>query len=229
VKTKSLKIVAILPSIFCLSFLPARAALVSGVYQTLPGAVVTESGDRVPNGSRIVPISATLTIDVNSAEPSLSAVITNAVLEGGTPFLLTLHSSSAAKLPSGAYRFQGDYLGEMYLSGTQYEFDYQFSASTNGQIVWDGHDYWAGGHLWFVTITNITLVPVPWLYIAQTTPTSFQISWGTNFADHVLESTGFLQSTAWDRVTNAPAKVGERLSVTVDMDGPSRFYRLVSR
>src|SRR5437879_13852194 len=43
---------------------PACAALESGTYQTLPGATVEERGDRVPNGSRVVPLSATLKFDL---------------------------------------------------------------------------------------------------------------------------------------------------------------------
>src|SRR5512144_1659287 len=66
----------------------AGAALASGVYQTLLGATVREWGDRVPNGSRMVPLFGTLRFDLSSALPSLTAVITNAVLEGGGPFAL---------------------------------------------------------------------------------------------------------------------------------------------
>ena len=73
---------------------PADAALESGVYQTLPGATVEERGDRVPNGSRVVPFCATLTFDLMATPPSLTALIPNAVLEGGEPFALTVRSSS---------------------------------------------------------------------------------------------------------------------------------------
>ena len=68
----------------------ACAALGSGIYETLPGATVEERGDRVPNGSRVVGLSATLTIDLGTAPPSLTAAIRNAVLEGGDPFALTV-------------------------------------------------------------------------------------------------------------------------------------------
>jgi len=61
---------------------PACAALESGVYQTLSGATVEEFGDRVPNRSRVVPFSATVTFDLGGAQPSLTAVIPNAVLDG---------------------------------------------------------------------------------------------------------------------------------------------------
>ncbi len=205
---------------------PGYAALVPGAYQTLPGVTVREWGDRVPNKSRMVPLFATLRFDLNSAPPSFTAWITNAVLEGGDPFALTIRSLSGSRLPDGAYRFQGDYLREIYPSGTQYFFDYQFSASTNGEVVWNGMDYWAGGHLWYVTISNITLVPVPWLDMAQVGPASVQIAWGTNFADYLLESAAVLLGPGWRTVTNAPSIAGERFSVTLDMDVATRFYRL---
>ena len=87
-------------------------------------------------------------------------------------------------------------------------------------------DYWAGGHLWYVMISNITLVPVPWLDIAHVGSASVQIAWATNFADCVLESTASLSAPGWGTVTNAPIIAGERVSVTVDVDVSNRFYRL---
>ena len=84
-----------------LSGRPAWAALESAVYQTVPGAMVEERGDRVPGGSRYVPFFATLTFDLIATEPSLTAVITNAVLEGGEPFVLTVRSSSGTQLVDG--------------------------------------------------------------------------------------------------------------------------------
>src|SRR5262245_16417129 len=96
------------------------AALTSGVYQTLPGATVEERGDRVSNEFRIVPLSATLTFDLASTPPSLTAEIPNAVLEGGLPFALTVRSTSGNRLNDGTYRFTGDYLRDLNPSGTQY-------------------------------------------------------------------------------------------------------------
>ncbi len=205
---------------------PAGAALGSGVYQTIPGATVEESGDRVPNRSRIVPLFGTFRFDLSSVSPSLTAVITNAVLEGGEPFELTIRSSSGAKLPDGTYRFTGDYLGEIYPSGTQYLFDYRFAASSNGEAVWNGMDYWAGGHLWYVVISNITLVPVPWLDIGRIGAASVQITWATNFADHVLECATGLPAPTWSTVTNAVIIEGDRLSLTLDVANSNRFFRL---
>ncbi len=204
----------------------AGAALQSGVYQTPPGAMVREWGDRVPNGSRVVPIFATLTFDLGAAQPALTAVITNAVLEGGNPFALTVHSSSGSHLVDGTYRFMGDYLQDIYPSGTQYLFDWGFSAASDGSVVWNGNTYWAGGHIWQVAVSNITLVPAAWLNISRVGTVSAQIMWGTNFADHVLEYATSLPALGWNTVTNAVTSAGDRLSVTLETGISSRFYRL---
>ncbi len=140
---------------------PGCAGLESGVYQTIPGSTVEERGDRVPNGSRVVPFSANVTFDLGAALPSLTAVIPNAVLEGGDPFALTVRSSSGAQLMDGTYQFTGDYLRDIYPAGTQYFFDWKFSTSTDGGVVWNGVTGWAGGHIWEVTISDIALVPEP--------------------------------------------------------------------
>jgi hypothetical protein len=133
--------------------------LESGVYQSAAGATVEERGDRVPNGSRDAPLSATLTIDLGAAEPSLTALLSNALLEGGNPFELSVRSSSGTQLPDGAYRFMGDYLGEISPSRTQYLFDWRFSTTVDGSVVWNGANYFAGGHIWQVTISDVALVP----------------------------------------------------------------------
>ena len=205
---------------------PACAALESGVYQTVPGATVEERGDRVPNRSRVVPLFATLTFDLSATEPSLIAVITNAVLEGGDPFALTARSSSGVLLTDGAYWFTGDYLRDIYPSGTQYLLEWRFSTSTNGAVVWNGINYWAGGHLWYVTISNLTLVAIASLNISRVGTASVRMTWATNFADHVLEYAASLPAVGWSTVTNATSTIGDRLSVTVDIDASQRFYRL---
>jgi len=206
--------------------LPAGAALESGIYQTLPGATVEERGDRVPNGNRVMPFSATVKLDLSGTPPTLTAVIPNAVLEGGTPFALTVSSSSGQHLIDGSYSFTGDYLRELQPSGTQYLFDWEFSASTNGQVVWNGITGWAGGHIWQVTITNLNLVPQAWLSISAAGAASIQITWATNFADYVLESAGSFPTAGWSIVTNAASTAGGRLSVTLDTGNSTQFYRL---
>jgi hypothetical protein len=206
--------------------LPARAAPPSLVYQTLPGAMVQETGDRVPNGSREVPLFATLTFDLAATPPSLAAVITNAVLEGGAPFTLSVRSSSGSQAVDASYRFTGDYLRDIEPSGTQYLFDWKFSAPTNGQMVWNGGTYWAGGHIWNVTISNLALVPLPWLDLSRVGPRSIQLTWATNFADYSLEHANSSAPLTWNTVTNVPLNVGERLAVILETDALERFYRL---
>jgi hypothetical protein len=206
--------------------LPAQAQLHSGHYQTLPGTTVTEYGERVPHGSRVVPFSATLTLDLAPAQRSLYAVIPNAVLEGGAPFALTVHSSAGSQLPDGSYRFGGDYLRDLYPNGTQYLFDWRFSARTNGEVVWNGTTYWAGGHIWYVTLTNLTLAPAPWLDIGRADPAGIQIMWATNFGDYILESADGLAAPNWNVVTNAVTNTGHHFSVTLDTSAANSFYRL---
>jgi hypothetical protein len=206
--------------------LPAEGQLQSGHYQTLAPATVTEHGDRVPNGSRVVPFSATVTLHLASAPPSLSAFIADAVLEGGTPFPLTVRSSSGSLQPDGSYHFNGDYLRDLYPNGTQYLFDWRFSESTNGNVVWNGATYWAGGHIWYVGITNITLVPAPWLDIQRAGPATVQLAWATNFGDYILESARGLRTPAWNTVTNAVTNWDNRMLVVCETDTTNTFFRL---
>ena len=201
--------------------LPGRAAVGSGLYQTVPGAMVLEKGDYVPSHSRLVPLFATVRLDFNSAPPSLTGAITNAVLEGGAPFALTVTNSSWYPWTDGSYNFHG-----YYLAGTQYLFDWRFSMSTNGEVLWNGYDYWTGGHIWQVPISNITMVPLPWLDIARVGPASVNITWSTNLADSVLESISSLSTPGWGAVTNVPIIAGDQFSVTLDPSGSSRFFRL---
>jgi hypothetical protein len=199
---------------------PACAAFQSGVYQTLAGATVQERGDRVPNGSRVIPYCAALTFDLGGAQPSLAAVIPNAVLEGGDPFPLTVHSSFGAQLADGTYDFRGDYIQD-----TQYLFDWRFSVSPDGQITWNGSTFWAGGHWWQITISSLTVVPAARLAISRAGTTTVQLAWATNFSDHVLEFATNLSAAAWNTLTNT-LTTNDTLSVTVDSAALQRFYRL---
>src|ERR1041385_7991648 len=179
----------------------AAAAIESGVYATSRGATVEERGDQVPNRNRVVAFSATVTIDLSAGEPSITAVSPNAVLEGGGPFGLTVRSATGAKMTNDTYRFTGDYLEDLYPSGTQYLFDWKFSSSTNGGVVWNGTTGWAGGHSWYVTIPNVTLVPQALLSISRVGTAAVQITWSTNFADHVLQYATSLPASDWSTVT----------------------------
>jgi hypothetical protein len=171
-------------------------------------------------------MSATLMFDLRAPEPSLTAVITNAVLEGGDPFPLTVRNSLGLPLEDGAYRFTGDYLRDLIPSGTQYLFDWSFSTSTNGDVVWNGTTAWAGGHAWYVAITNVALVPAASLSVARVGTGSVEMAWGTNFADYVLEYAGGLAASGWSPVTNVATSAGDRLAVTLEAGGSNRFYRL---
>ena len=205
---------------------PARAALATGIFETLPAAAVEEFGDRVPGRKRIVPWSASLTFDLNAVPPAVTAMIPNAVLEGGEPFALTVRSSSGFQMADGSYRFSGDYLQDIYPTGTQYLFDWRFSTAANGEVIWSGNVGWAGGHAWIVTISNLTVLPRARLRIARSGDTAAQITWDTNLTTHLLEYATSLPATAWTRVTNTATIVGSRFSLCVDADASGRFYRL---
>jgi hypothetical protein len=170
-----------------------------------------------------------LTFDLSGAQPSLVAVLPGAVLEGGDPFALTVRSSFGAQLTDGTFHFRGDYLADLYPSGTQYGFDWSFSKSTNGTLVWNGSIAWWGGHLWNVAISNITIVPAASLRISRVGDATAQITWPTNFADYVLETATSLPALEWGAVADTVTIVGERFAVTVDIRAPNQFYRLRTR
>jgi hypothetical protein len=208
------------------NFGPVREPVEPDVYRTLPAAAAEESGDHVPNGSRIVPWSATLTFDFSATPPSLTAVIPNAVLEGGQPFPLTVRSYYGYQLTNGTFRFSGDYLRDTYPTGSQYGFNWEFSTPTKGTLVWNGTASWMGGHFWSLSVSNLTLFPLAQLSITRVGTAAVQASWRTNFSDLVLESAPSLPAADWSPVTNAVTPAGNRYSVTLDMDAPQRFYRL---
>jgi len=115
---------------------------------------------------------------------------------------------------------------DLYPSGTQYLFDWTFSMPTNGSVVWNGITGWAGGHTWYVTISNITLVALPQLSITQAGNGSVRVAWATNFNNCVLEFAAALPAAGWSAATNAVTAAGDDFSTTVDADGSHRFYRL---
>jgi hypothetical protein len=219
-------------SAFSVTVNAVASPLESGVYQTLPGATVEERGDRVPNGSRVVPFSATLTFDLSAAQPSLTAVIPNAVLEGEDPFALTVHSSSGARLIDGTYRFSGDYLADIQPSGTQYEFDWRFSMSTNGQVVWSGTTFWAGGHIWLVTISDITMnavvsPPVIDRLERDSNSIRFHLT-GPQLYDYTVEFTDSLSPSNWSPLASYRAKLGPIDVVVTNSltSAQARFFRV---
>ena len=138
--------------------------LSSGIYVTAVESTMQECGDQIATGSpchgfpnlqgRVLPLSATITLDVDSLWPTLSAVIHNAVWEGSEPFELEVASNVAQ--PSGdGYWFHGDYFAAGYL------FDWHFSMSPDGKTLWNGNAYWSGGHIWQVSFEDVLVVPVP--------------------------------------------------------------------
>ena len=196
------------------------------VYRTISGATAEERGDGVPNERRIVPWSATLTFDFGATPPSLTAVIPNAVLEGGEPFPLTVRSYYGYQLTNGTYRFSGDCLQDIYPTGSQYGFNWEFSTPTNGRMVWNGTAFWGGGHLWYLSVSNLTLLQQAQLSITRVGSAAIQASWRTNFSDHVLEYAPSFPAAGWSTVTSAVTTNTNRLSVTVPTDASQRFYRL---
>jgi hypothetical protein len=204
---------------------PGHAALTSGVYQTRSGATVVEFGDRVPNRTRVVPLSATLTFDLTASPPAVTALIADAVLEGGDPFPMTVRSSTGTRLNDGTYRFDGDYLRDLYPSGTQYLFTWNFSNATNGEVVWNGTIGWAGGHAWYVTISNVAIIAKPPVEIRRT-DFRVAVSWSSNYTGYVLERSESLLPADWSTVTNSVATAGDRFSVTVPAVATQGFFRL---
>ncbi len=207
--------------VFGASVLRADDAFEFTVYRTMPGATVEERGDRISAGVRVVPISATFHLDPTATTPEMTGLISNAVLEGGSPFELSVRSVSGVPLPGGSVRFTGDYLPAM---DSGYFFDWTFTPSTNGELIWSGSSLWAGGHLWQIDISNLTLVPLPLLKISPVAGNAVEISWSSHFADHVLEQATHLIPTDWSTVTNAVVTRGDQLLIRRERGESSRQY-----
>jgi hypothetical protein len=231
--------IAVLLGVQLSSAWPAGAALQSGTYQTIAGATVQEVGDNVTNGSRVVPITATLTFDLATTPRLMTAVIHDAVIEGGSPyasfvtggrtqpFELTVHNETWSQEPDGTYQFTGDYLKDIRPSGTQYTFSWQFSTATNGDIVWNGNMYWAGGHIWVVTVSNIVITgPSAHLSINAMTNSDVELTWQTNFSGHVLEYAESLSNPGWSTVTNGVTNNGIHMVHSENPGELQRFFRL---
>ena len=207
--------------VFETSVLKANDAFEFTVYRTLPGATVEERGDRIPAGVRVVPISATFHLDPTATTPEMTGSISNAVLEGGGPFELSVRSVSGVLLPGGSVRFSGDYLPA---TASGYFFDWTFAPSTNGELIWNGTSLWAGGHLWQIDISNLTLVPLPLLKISPVAGNAVEISWSSHFADHVLEHATHWIPTDWSTVTNAVVTRGDQLLILREHGESSQQY-----
>jgi hypothetical protein len=93
-------------------------------------------------------------------------------------------------------------------------------------MVWNGTAYWAGGHYWVLSVSNLTLVQQAQLSIKRVGSAAIQASWRTNFSDHVLEYAPSFPAGGWSTVTNNVTANTNRLSVTVQTDASQGFYRL---
>ena len=92
--------------------------------------------------------------------------------------------------------------------------------------MWNGIIHCECGHIWYVLIANLTLVPKARLSVLRADTFSVQMAWATNFSDHVLEYATGMALTEWRTVTNAIGITGDGFSVTVAADTPKRFYRM---
>jgi hypothetical protein len=206
----------------------AAAALQSGTFLTAPGATAVEFGDRVQGETRTVPVTAALTFNLESIPPSLTAVLTNAVLEGGAPFVLTVRSDHAWQLSDGTWRFQGDYLKDIQPSGSQYLFDWRFSTAPDGRLVWNGTSGWAGGHIWMITLDDLTLTPDtlgPQLQLAGNGP-QLTLTWPALYQGWRLEQSAGLHADGWSPVEQSVTLTGESYAVTVPGTASRAFFRL---
>ena len=94
--------------------------------------------------------------------------------------------------------------------------------------MWDGITGWAGGHIWLVTISNLTLVlevTRPRLDVHQA-GSQVTVSWPATFTGYLLEQTARLPATDWSTVTNGVALNGDRFSVMVEAGDAQGFFRL---
>lgn len=205
------------------NFGPPRGAVELDVYRTIPEATAVESGSYVKK--RTVPVSATLSFDFSDTPPSLVAAIPNAVLEGSRPFPLTVRSYNGYQLTNGTYKFVGHFDHDIYPGGSQYYFDWQFYP-TNGGLAWNGSAHWIGGHSWYLSFSNVLVVPQAQLSLALIGPGAIQATWKTNFSHHILEHAPSLTDAAWSIVTNAPSTIGNRRGVILDTGNFQGFYRL---
>lgn len=149
------------------------AQLDSGTYVTPTGATVLECSDdatRIPSGDclglvgsiagRELPISASISLDFSTSEPSMSAIIDNAYWEGASsfglaePFKLTLQSDLSRTIENG-YAFSGAYFV------APWQFDWEFTLEDDNTLLWNGASYWTGGHFWSIYYEDVQLIPVP--------------------------------------------------------------------
>ena len=147
-------------SLCCFSALMSRQAdaQLSGLFQTAPGAVATYRYQA--NGIQAVMLPVDLTVSFSNDNPTsaLSATILkpiigakangNAIYPIATYFPMRVEGTS-----SNGRDFHGDLLG------TQYLFDWKIEPASGGELLFNGHVYWAGGRIEDTTIDNLHLIP----------------------------------------------------------------------
>ena len=194
-------------------------SLESRSYQTAAGATMQEFTEPPPAQPRTVPFAATVTFDLESEPPSLTATIHNAILERGEPFSLTVKSRTFYKLSDGSYRFDG-----YFIPDSQYLFSWIFSTNANGRILWNGQAFWAGGHIWELGISDVPIDPVAKLDV-EMAGGQIIVSWATADTGYRLEQTANLESPAWSLIDQIPEIVGTRFTVSLD-NSTATFFRL---
>jgi len=98
-------------------------------------------------------------------------------------------------------------------------------ATTGSELFVAGDFHFSGGK----PATNIALWHIPHPLKVERSGDQLRLSWpgtGTNFA---LEACSILDSSNWASVPQAPVAAGSELTVTNEVCGPTRFYRLRRR
>jgi hypothetical protein len=131
-------------------------AQLAGLFRSAPGTLATY--EYQGNGFQSVMLPADITVFFSNDSPTsmLTATIHKPII-GNTqtefdypivnefPMVVTGTSSDGR-------RFHGDLLG------TQYLFDWEIEPATDGQLLWNGKVYWAGGRYELTTITDARLI-----------------------------------------------------------------------
>ena len=195
-------------------------SLESRSYQTAAGATIQEFTEPPPAQPRMLPFAATVTFDLESQPHSLTATIHNAVLERGEPLSLTVKSRTFYKLSDGSYRFDG-----YYIPDSQYLFSWIFSTNANGRILWNGQVFWAGGHIWELEISDVPIHPVAKLDV-DSAGGQIIVSWATADTGYRLQQTASLEPPAWSWIDKTPTIVGNRFTLSLELNSTTAFFRL---
>lgn len=154
--------------------------------------------------------SADYTFTWNSSGSGASFSITDATEDNK---FFTNSTTTSTTVPAGTLSPNQDYLAVVCFS--------------TANIVQDGPTTLNG---FYGTFTHFVIHTVPepsaQLSISRVGTASVQITWATNFADHVLEYATNLPAAGWSTVTNVIVVAGDRLSVTTEASAAQRFFRL---